>query len=132
MLQSCNRCSIDTQKLGYRYMWIWTHVCLLLCLLFVSDEFCIEMRRESNPRGSKLRSHTVSDLNYSANRVYTIGTECSHHMYETGACSRVGSISSASQCKIHELVCGILYFFVFRYHTTSVPITAGMQSGSVQ
>jgi len=38
------------------------------------DEFCIETRRESNPRGSKPRSHTVSDLNHSANRVYTIGT----------------------------------------------------------
>jgi len=44
------------------------------------NEFCIEIRRESNPRGSKPRSHTVSDLNHSANQVYTIGTECSHHM----------------------------------------------------
>jgi len=50
--------------------WIWS----------TSDEFCIEIRRESNPRESKPRSHTVCDINHSANRVYTIGTECSHHM----------------------------------------------------
>ena len=44
------------------------------------DEFCIEIRRESNPRGRKLRSLMVSDPNHSANSVYTFGTECSHHM----------------------------------------------------
>ena len=44
------------------------------------NEFCIEIRKQSNPRGSKLRSRMVSDPNHSANRVYTIGTEYSHHM----------------------------------------------------
>ena len=43
--------------------------------------FAFEIRRESNPRGSKpLKSHKVFDLNHSADRVYTIGTEGSHHM----------------------------------------------------
>ena len=36
--------------------------------------FAFEIQRESNPRGSKSPSHTV----LSTNRVYTIGTECSH------------------------------------------------------
>jgi len=45
------------------------------------DEFCIEIWRESNPRGRKLWSLVVSDPNHSANRVYTIGTERSHHMW---------------------------------------------------
>ena len=62
------------------------HGCSYVCTAYptcsdVFDEFCIEIRRESNPRGSKLRSHTVSDLNHSANRVYAIGTECSHQMW---------------------------------------------------
>jgi len=48
---------------------------------WICDEFCIEIRRESNPRGCKFRSHTISDLNHSANRVNTIGTECSHHLW---------------------------------------------------
>ena len=39
-------------------------------ILEYDDEFCIEIWRESNPRGSKPRSHTVSDLNHSANLVY--------------------------------------------------------------
>ena len=61
-------------------------------------KFAFEIQRESNPRGSKPPSHTVLDLDHSANRVYTIGTECSHHMpYEMGVCSRVGSIPSVSQ-----------------------------------
>jgi len=42
--------------------------------------FAFEIRTESNPRGSKPPSHTVCDLNHSTNRLYTIGTECSHHM----------------------------------------------------
>ena len=44
------------------------------------DEFCIETQRESNPRGRKLRPLMVSDPNHSVNRVYAIGTACSHHM----------------------------------------------------
>ena len=40
--------------------------------------FAFEIRRESNPRGTKLPSHTVCDLNHSTNRVYTISTERSH------------------------------------------------------
>jgi len=43
--------------------------------------FAFEIRRESNPRGSKPRPHTVSEFNHSANRVYAIGTESSHHMW---------------------------------------------------
>jgi len=31
--------------------------------------------------GNKPTSHTVCDLNHSTNLVYTIGTECSHHMW---------------------------------------------------
>ena len=31
--------------------------------------------------GTSPKSHTVYDLNHSANRVYTIGTGCSHHMW---------------------------------------------------
>ena len=42
--------------------------------------FAFEIRRESNPRGVTSKSHTVYDLNHSADRVYTIGTEGSHHM----------------------------------------------------
>jgi len=44
------------------------------------DEFFIEIWRESNPCGRKLRSPMVSDPNHLANRVYTICTECSHHI----------------------------------------------------
>ena len=42
--------------------------------------FAFEIRRESNPRGSKPQSYTVCDLNHSTNRVYKIGAERSHHM----------------------------------------------------
>jgi len=42
--------------------------------------FAFEIWRELNPRGNKPPSYTVCDLNHSTNRVYTIGTECSHHM----------------------------------------------------
>ena len=42
--------------------------------------FAFEIWRESNPRGRKPPSHTVCDLNHSTNRVYTIGTERSHHI----------------------------------------------------
>ena len=42
--------------------------------------FAFEIWRESNPRGSKPPTHMVCDLNHSTNRVYTIGTEGSHHM----------------------------------------------------
>ena len=53
-----------------------------------------------NPRGSKLQSHTVSDLNHSANRVYTIGTEMfPSHVIGTHF---VGLIPSVSQCKIYH------------------------------
>jgi len=42
------------------------------------DEFCIEIRRESNPRGRKLRSPMVSDQlhvmgTFGTNRRYTVG-----------------------------------------------------------
>ena len=74
-------------------------------------------------RGRKPQSPMVSDLNHSANHMYTIGTKCSNHVtgmfgtnriytvgrvvkgprpYETRTCSRVGLISSVSQCKIHH------------------------------
>ena len=42
--------------------------------------FAFEIQRESNPRRSKPRSRKVFDFNHSVNRVYTIGTERSHHM----------------------------------------------------
>jgi len=42
--------------------------------------FAFEIWKESNPRRSKTRSRKVFDFNHSVNRVYTIGTECSHHM----------------------------------------------------
>ena len=68
--------------------------------------------------GTSPQSHTVYDLNHSANRVYTIGTGCSHHMWWEhsvpivytrlvewlrsrtvwdGGLLRVGSIPSVSQ-----------------------------------
>jgi len=61
----------------------WYNVCVYGIYIYVHiyDEFCIEIQRESNPRGKKLRSHMVSDPNHSANRVYMIGTECFHHMW---------------------------------------------------
>ena len=59
-------------------LWHWPPPC---CRLEPHIEFRIEIRRESNPRGSKPPSHTVCDLNHSANRVYTIGTKCPHHMW---------------------------------------------------
>jgi len=60
----------------------------LLTIRGFCDEFCIwdtegilHWDTEGiEPTRDKPRSHTVCDLNHSANRVYTIGTECSHHM----------------------------------------------------
>ena len=40
----------------------------------IRHEFCIEIQRDSNPRGSKLRSPKAFGPNQSATRPYTIGT----------------------------------------------------------
>jgi len=49
---------------------------------WICDEFCIWDTEEIEPARSKpLKSHKVFDLNHSADRVYTIGTEDSHHMW---------------------------------------------------
>jgi len=53
---------------------------LCVCASEFVMNFAFEIRRESNPARSKPPSHTVYDLKHSVNRVYTIGTECSHHM----------------------------------------------------
>ena len=76
----CCRLCFDARCLGLAIL--TTHTWLRRVFHFANaDEFCIfEIRRESNPRGSKPPSHTVCDLNHSTNRLYTIGTKCSHHM----------------------------------------------------
>jgi len=48
---------------------------------WICDEFCIWDTEGIEPRGIKPPSHTVYNLNHSTNRVYTIGTECPHHMW---------------------------------------------------
>ena len=50
---------------------------------WICDEFCIWDTEGIEPTRDKPWSHTVYDLNHSVNRVYTIGTECSHHMAYT-------------------------------------------------
>jgi len=52
--------------------------------MFPSHEICIWDTEGIEPTRDKPRSHTVYDLNHSVNRVYTIGTECSHHMISYG------------------------------------------------
>jgi len=54
------------------HVWAWGRVLMI---------FAFEIRWESNPRGSKPPSHTVYGLNHATNQLYTIGTECSHHMW---------------------------------------------------
>jgi len=55
--------------------------------------FAIEMRREWNPRGSKLRSHTVSDLNHSKPCKYDWYQMFPSHVMRTFSTNRIYTVA---------------------------------------